>query len=61
LLYFIYIKSVHNCVIIVATLHGKNDFAEESKILLDTNLKIILLEHQNNFVNFKHEQCKKFW
>jgi len=28
-------------------LHGKNDFAEGSKILLD--LKIILLDHQNNF------------
>jgi len=31
-------------------LHGKNDFAEESKILLDIDLKIILLDHQNNFV-----------
>jgi len=31
-------------------LHGKKDFAEESKILLDTDLKIILLDHQNNFV-----------
>jgi len=30
--------------------HGKNDFAEGSKILLDTDLKIILLSHQNNFV-----------
>jgi len=29
---------------------GKNDFAERSKILLDTELKIILLNHQNNFV-----------
>jgi len=28
----------------------KNDFAERSKILLDTDLKIILLDHQNNFV-----------
>jgi len=26
-----------------------NDFAEESKILLDTDLKTILLDHQNNF------------
>jgi len=26
--------------------HGKNDFAERSKILLDTDLKIILLDHQ---------------
>jgi len=30
--------------------HGKNDFAEEFKILLDTDLKIILLNHQNDFV-----------
>jgi len=30
--------------------HGKNDFAEESKILLDTDPKIILLDRQNNFV-----------
>jgi len=29
---------------------GKNDFAEGFKILLDTDLKIILLGHQNNFV-----------
>jgi len=31
-------------------LREKKDFAEGSKILLDTNLKIILLSHQNNFV-----------
>jgi len=30
--------------------HGKNNFAEKSKILLDTDLKIILLDHQNNCV-----------
>jgi len=30
--------------------HGKKGFAEGSKILLDTDLKIILLNHQNNFV-----------
>jgi len=30
--------------------HRKNDFAEGSKILLDTGLKIILLGHQNTFV-----------
>jgi len=30
--------------------HGKNNFAEGSKILLDINPKIILLDHQNNFV-----------
>jgi len=28
----------------------KNDFAEEFKILLNIDLKIILLGHQNNFV-----------
>jgi len=27
----------------------RNDLAEGSKILLDTDLKIILLDHQNNF------------
>jgi len=31
-------------------LHEKNDFADESKILLDIDQKIILLGHQNNFV-----------
>jgi len=31
-------------------LRGKNDFAEGSKILLDISRKIILLDHQNNFV-----------
>jgi len=31
-------------------LHGKNDFIEGSKILLNTDLKIMLLAHQNNFV-----------
>jgi len=30
-------------------MHIKNDFAG-SKILLDTDLKIILSDHQNNFV-----------
>jgi len=34
----------------IVHLHGKNDFAEEFKILLDTDLKIILSDHQNNFV-----------
>jgi len=43
-------------------IQGKN-FAEGSKILLDTNLKIILLDHYNNFVEtLNNEQCcKKFW
>jgi len=31
-------------------LHGKNDSAERFKILLDTDLKIILLDQQNDFV-----------
>jgi len=30
--------------------HEKNDFAKGSKILLDTDLEIILLDHQKNFV-----------
>jgi len=30
--------------------NGQNNFAEGSKILMDTDLKIILLDHQNNFV-----------
>jgi len=39
----------------VFLLHGKNDFVERSKILLDTDLKIILLGHQNNFVVLKNK------
>jgi len=31
-------------------IHRKNDFAGRSKILLDTDLKIILSDYQNNFV-----------
>jgi len=38
-------KNQSNC----KHVHGKNDFVEGSKILLDTDLKIIL-NHQNNFV-----------
>jgi len=34
---------------ILKYVHGKNDFAEGSKILLNTDLKIILLD-QNNCV-----------
>jgi len=30
--------------------YGKNDFDEGFKILLDTDQKIILLDHQNNIV-----------
>jgi len=46
-----------------STPHGKNDFAEGAKILLDIDLKIILLGRQNNFVrNLKNNEqcCKKF-
>jgi len=32
------------CIYNNNNIHGKNDFAERSKILLDTYLKIILLE-----------------
>jgi len=31
-------------------MRARKDFAERSKILLDTGLKIILLYYQNNFV-----------
>jgi len=44
-------------------LYGKNDFAERSKILLNTDLKIILFDYQNNFIGIlkNNEQCcKKF-
>jgi len=44
-------------------LHGNNDFAEGSKILLDTDLKIILSDHQNNFVEIlkiMNDAAKKF-
>jgi len=37
-------------MLVTFMLHGKNDFAEGSKILLDTDLKIILLGYQNNFI-----------
>jgi len=32
------------------SLHEKNDFAERFKMLPDTNLKMILLGYQNNFI-----------
>jgi len=38
------------CNMVEESIHGKNDFAKGSKILLDTDLKIIVLAHQNNFV-----------
>jgi len=39
---------------------GKNDFAEKFKIWLDTDLKIILLGHQNNFVRILKTMSKQF-
>jgi len=42
-------------ILSIEEVHGKNDFAKGSKILLDTDLKIILLDHQNN-----EQCCKKF-
>jgi len=46
-------------------INEKNNFAEGSKILLDTHLKIIWLNHQNNFVEIlkrmSEQCCKKFW
>jgi len=41
------------CVILFLSVHEKNDFPEESKIYFqmpNIDLKIILLDHQNNFV-----------
>jgi len=43
-------KLLQHCLSCLRFLHGKNDFAEGFKILLDTNLKIIMLDHQNNYV-----------
>jgi len=43
------------------TIERKNDFfAKRSKILLDIDLKIILLVRQNNFVENNGQRCKKF-
>jgi len=45
----------------MANFTGKNDFAEVSKILLDTDTKIILSDYQNNFARIlKVMSCKKF-
>jgi len=41
---------IHLYIWVFTYIYGKNDFAEESKIYLNTDLKIILLDHQNNFV-----------
>jgi len=45
---------------LLALEYGKNDFAERFKILPDTHLKIILLDHQNNFVENNEQCCEKF-
>jgi len=58
---FVIYYKIHNCILkisasvifrnkIIGHIHEKNDFAEEFKILLDTDLKIILVGHQKNFV-----------
>jgi len=48
-----------NICMYIIFIHGKNDFAERSKILLDIDLKIILLSQQNNFTGTlkNNEQC----
>jgi len=48
-MYYMVLCGVRVCVLyiyiyIYIFLHGKNNFAERSKILLDTDLKIILLK-----------------
>jgi len=47
-----YLKKNTKRMVLLKTvlLYKKNDSVEESTILLDTDLKIILLNHQNNFV-----------
>jgi len=46
----LYIKYFVYKYFLLVQIHIKNDFADGFKILLDTDLKIILLDHQNNFV-----------
>jgi len=41
-------------------MYEKNDFTEGSKILLDIDQKIILLDHQNNYVGILKIMSKKF-
>jgi len=45
---------------LVFLLHGKNDFVERFQILLDIDLKIILLDHQNNFMVLKNKSNAVF-
>jgi len=42
-----------NLILLISNKHRKNDFAERFEILLDIDLKIILLDHQNNFGTLK--------
>jgi len=42
-------RETFRSVRVVKNIYTKNNF-KESKILLDTDLKIILLDHQNNFL-----------
>jgi len=47
---FIYLKSSKFALRDYFYYTEKKKFNEGSKILLDTDLKIILLDHQNNFI-----------
>jgi len=50
-----YIKSKTIFVIYkIKYIYRKNNFAEKSKILLDTDLKIIFLDYQNFTLNLKN-------
>jgi len=42
------------------SVRGKNDFAEGKTKILNTDLKIILLDHQNNFGTNIEQCCKTF-
>jgi len=42
-------NSIYKINISLKIIYGKNDFAERSKILLTTALRIILLKYQNNY------------
>jgi len=52
-------RRMNKLIRLIAYLHKKNNFAEGSKILLDTDQKIILSNYQNNFVwNLKNNEQK---
>jgi len=45
---------------VINKIHTQKNFADRFKILLDTDMKIILLNHQNNFIgNFSWIRIKK--